>query len=37
MLESVSGALNLSRGDPHRFEAAEAVRAVRAQIAKARG
>lgn len=37
MLEGVSGGLNLRRGDPHRFEAAEAARAVRAGIAKPRG
>jgi hypothetical protein len=37
ILESISGGINLNRGDPHRFEAAEAVRAVRAGIAKPRG
>jgi hypothetical protein len=36
ILESISGGINLNRGDPHRFEAAEAVRAVRAGIAKPR-
>lgn len=37
IVTSVSGGINLVTGDAHRFEAAEAVRAVRAGIAKPRG